>query len=108
MLARPGPDQEEIDMAIGLSIRFADGTAEQYDAIQAETRVDSDPPDGLIFHAAGPIKEGWGILDFWESRAQFDSFMESRIGPAIAALGDAAMPNPPEIKEFPVHNTTQP
>ena len=95
-------------MAIGLSIRFADGTAEQYDAIQAETRVDSDPPEGLIFHAAGPIKDGWGILDFWESRAQFDSFMESRIGPAIASLGDAAMPSPPEIKEFRVHNITQP
>ena len=95
-------------MAIGLSIRFSDGTAEQYDAVQAEAGVEADPPDGLIFHSAGPIKDGWGILDFWESRAQFDSFLESRIGPAIAALGDAAMPNPPEIKEFPVHNISAP
>jgi hypothetical protein len=94
-------------MAVGLSIRLADGTAEQYDAIQAGAGVESDPPEGLIFHAAGPIKDGWGILDFWESRAQFDSFMESRIGPAIAGLGDAAPPNPPEIKEFPVHNMMQ-
>ena len=61
-------------MAVGLSIRFADGTAEQYDAINAEMGVESDPPEGLIFHAAGPIKDGWGILDFWESRAQFDRF----------------------------------
>jgi hypothetical protein len=94
-------------MAVGLSLRFTDGTAEQYDAVHAEAGVENDPPEGLIFHAAGPIKDGWGILDFWESRAQFDSFMESRIGPAIAALGDAAMPNPPEIKEFPVHNMTK-
>ena len=91
-------------MAVGLSIRFADGTAEQYEAVNAEMGVEADPPEGLIFHAAGPIKEGWGVLDFWESRAQFDAFLESRIGPAIAALGDAAPPNPPEIKEFPVHN----
>ena len=72
-------------MAIGLSIRFADGTAEQYDAMNAEMGVESDQPEGLIFHAAGPIKDGWGIIDFWESRAQFDAFLESRIGPAIAA-----------------------
>ena len=91
-------------MAVGLSIRFSDATAEQYDAIQAEAGVESDPPEGLIFHAAGPIKDGWGILDFWESRAQFDSFLEGRIGPAIAALGDAAPPSPPEVKEFPIHN----
>jgi hypothetical protein len=91
-------------MAIGLSIRFADATAEQYDAVKTEMGIEDDLPDGQIFHAAGPIKEGWGILDFWESRAQFDAFLESRIGPAIAALGDAAPPNPPEIKEFPVHN----
>jgi hypothetical protein len=91
-------------MAVGLSIRFAGGTAEQYEAINAEMGVEENRPDGLIFHAAGPIKDGWGILDFWESRAQFDAFLEGRIGPAVAAAGDAGPPNPPEIKEFPVHN----
>ena len=90
-------------MAVGLSIRFSDGTAEQYDAINGEMGTDQDPPEGMIFHAAGPIKEGWGVLDFWESREHFDRFQESRLGPAIAALGDAAPPAP-EIKEFPVHN----
>ncbi len=91
-------------MAIGLSIRFAGGTAQQYDAMNAEMRVEEDRPDGLIFHAAGAIKDGWGILDFWESRAQFDTFLGSRIMPAISALGEGAPPAPPEIKEFPVHN----
>jgi hypothetical protein len=103
MLATRVPIQEE-DMAVGLSIRFADATAEQYDAMNAEMGVEENRPDGLIFHAAGPIKDGWGILDFWESRAQFDTFLEGRIGPAAAALGDAGPPSPPEIKEFPVHN----
>jgi hypothetical protein len=95
-------------MAIGLSIRFAGATAEQYDAVNAEMGVEADPPEGLIFHAGGPIDDGWGVLDFWESRAQFDAFLEGRIGPAIAALGDAAPPSPPTIMEFPVHNTIQP
>lgn len=95
-------------MAIGLSIRFSDGTKEQYEAINAEMNVEAEPPAGLIFHAGGPVHEGWGVLDFWESREQFDRFSEERLGPAIAALGDRAPQGPPEIKEFPVDNIIQP
>jgi hypothetical protein len=59
----------------------------------------------LIFHAAGPIDDGWGVIDFWESRDLFDSFLADRIRPAIEALGDRAPQSPPDIKEFPVYNT---
>jgi hypothetical protein len=95
-------------VAIGLSIRFVDGTAEQYDAVDAQLGVEADPPEGLIFHAAGPIRSGWGILDFWESREHFDRFFESRVGPAMAELGDRAPQGPPDIREFPVHKVIKP
>lgn len=91
-------------MAIGLRIKFEGATAEQYEAVNAQMGVEENRPDGLIFHAAGPIESGWGVIDFWESREQFDSFLESRIGPAIQELGDRAPQAPPDIKEFPVHN----
>jgi hypothetical protein len=92
-------------MAIGLRIKFEGGTAEQYEAVNAQMGVEENRPEGLIFHAAGPIEGGWGVIDFWESREQFDRFLESRIGPAIQELGDRAPQAPPDIKEFPVHNT---
>ena len=57
-----------------------------YDAVDAEMDVEGNPPEGLIFHSAGPIEDGWGVIDFWESREHFDRFQESRLGPAI---GDA-------------------
>lgn len=95
-------------MAIGLRIRFSGATAEQYEAVNDQLGVEDNLPEGLIFHAAGPVEDGWGILDFWESREQFDRFLESRIGPAIAELGDRAPQSPPDIKEFPVHNTIKP
>lgn len=95
-------------MAIGLRLKFEGGTQEQYDAINAGVDADSNPPEGLIFHAGGPIEGGWGIIDFWESRAHFDRFQQERLGPAIADAGDQAPPNPPEIKEFPVHHFTKP
>lgn len=94
-------------MAIGLRIRFEGGTQEQYDAMHAQMGVEENPPEGLIFHAGGPTNEGWGIIDFWESREQFDRFLEGRIGPAMQELGDRAPQSPPDIKEFPVHNITK-
>jgi hypothetical protein len=95
-------------MAIGLRLKFADGTQEQYEAVHAQIDVDANPPEGLIFHSAGPIEGGWGIIDFWESRGHFDRFLESRLGPGIHELAERAMQNPPDIKEFPVHHILKP
>lgn len=95
-------------MAVGLRLKFSGGTQEQYDAMHTHIGIDDDPPEGLIFHAAGPIDSGWGIIDFWESRDHFDRFQETRLGPAIGELGAQAMQSPPEIKEFPVHHLTKP
>ena len=95
-------------MAIGLRLKFEGGTQEQYDAVHSQIGVDDNPPEGMIFHAAGPIEGGWGIIDFWESREHFDRFQSERLGPAIQELGDRAFQGRPDIKEFPVHNLTKP
>jgi hypothetical protein len=99
---------KERTMAIGLRLKFEGGTQEQYDAVHRQIGVDDNPPEGLIFHAAGPIEGGWGIIDFWESREHFDRFQGARLGPAIQELGEGAFQGPPDIKEFPVHHTTKP
>jgi hypothetical protein len=95
-------------MAVGLRLKFDGGTQAQYDAVHGGMNVDADPPAGLIFHSAGPIDGGWGVIDFWESRDAFDRFAAERLQPKIQELGDQAMPAPPDIKEFPVHNITKP
>lgn len=95
-------------MAIGLRIKFPGGTQDQYEAINTQMDVEANLPEGLIFHAAGPLEDGWGVLDFWESREHFDRFFEGRVGPAMQELGDRAPQSPPEIKEFPVHNIIEP
>jgi len=68
-------------MAVGIRIKLAGVDAEQFDKVEAAINPRADYPDGLIFHASGPIDGGWGVLDFWESRSQFDSFAAGRIGP---------------------------
>jgi hypothetical protein len=95
-------------MAIGLRIKLPGGSAEMYDTVDGNLGIDTDPPEGLIFHSAGPIEDGWGVIDFWESREHFDNFQETRLGPAIGALGEDGPNGPPDIKEFPVHNIHKP
>jgi hypothetical protein len=95
-------------MAVGIRVKFSGGTQEQYDAVHGFMGVDQNPPEGLIFHAAGPIDGGWGVLDFWESRDAFDRFVGGRLQPALQELGDRAPQGPPDILEFPVHHTTKP
>ena len=87
-------------MAVGIRLKLADVTAEQMDALNAAIDPDGNPPDGILFPASGPVDGGWGVLDFWESRSQFDSFAAGRIGPGVQATGITAEP---EIHEFPVH-----
>jgi hypothetical protein len=87
-------------MAVGIRIKLEGVDAEQFDVVERSVDPDGNPPDGLIFHASGPIDGGWGVIDFWESREQFDRFAEERIGRAVAAAGVSAQP---DIREFPVH-----
>ena len=86
-------------MAVGIRLKLDGGTAEQIDRLNGD-RPGRQSPDGLIFHASGPVDGGWGVLDFWESREHFDRFAAERIGPAMAAIGATGAP---DIHEFPVH-----
>lgn len=87
-------------MAIGLRIKLPGVEVEEFDRIDALINVREDHPDGLIFSASGPVDGGWLVNDVWESRAHFDTFAATRIGPAVAAAGSTASP---EIEEFPIH-----
>jgi len=95
-------------MPIGLRIKFAGGTQQQYEAVHGAMNVDANPPDGLIFHSAGPIEDGWGVIDFWESREAFDRFAQARLMPTVQQLGSQAPPSPPDIKQFAVFHFTKP
>jgi len=93
-------------MTVGIRIKLAGVTQEQFDAMHDHVDPVGNPPKGLVFHASGPIDDGWGVIDFWESRQDFDAF-QPRIQEAVGASG-AQMQGPPDIKEFPVHEIFQP
>jgi hypothetical protein len=88
-------------MAVGIKLKFKGLDAATYDAINEHVDPASNPPSGLIFHSSGPTDSGWRVIDFWESRADFDTF-SGRVMAAVEAAG-IELPAPPEIAEFPVH-----
>jgi hypothetical protein len=103
----PVTQGREFVLAIGIRIKLPGVTEEQFEAAHAHINPDRSSPPGMLFHASGPIDGGWGVIDFYESRADFDAFLESNIQPGIAASG-VQMQGPPDIKEFPVHEIIHP
>jgi len=88
-------------VAVGIRIKLPGVTQEEFDNSHDHVNPDRTPPKGLLFHASGPIDGGWGIIDFWESRADFDAF-QPQIEQGMASAG-MELQGPPDIKEFPVH-----
>lgn len=57
-------------------------------------------PAGELLHVAGPTPSGWRIFDIWETRADFDRFVEAKLGAALTKVGVTE----PQLAEFPIHN----
>ncbi len=93
-------------MTVGIRLKLQGVTEAQFDEVNSHVDPKSNPPTGLLFHSSGPIDGGWGVIDFWESRAAFDAF-QPRIQSSMEAAG-VELQGPPDIKEFPVHETFQP
>jgi hypothetical protein len=55
-------------------------------AVSKEMGVAEDPPDGLIVHVSVPRGDTTFIVDVWETREQFESFSENRLGPAATKI----------------------
>ena len=87
--------------AVCLMMHFATMDRGKYDDVM---RVldwkNAGPPTGLIRHMAGP--KGWGVVDVWESRSDFDRFFETGLEHAFERVG-ARMPQM-QMTVFEVHN----
>ncbi len=60
-----------------------------------------EPPEGILFHACGPVAGGWRIVDVWESRDAFDRFVDGVFLPAMRAHGG---PLPSRREVFETHH----
>jgi hypothetical protein len=78
---------------------------EQFDAVHKIITA-GEPPKGLLFHSSAPVGGDWVVIDFWESRRDYDAAMPL-IQKAIESAG-VTPKGPPSVEEFPVHETFRP
>jgi hypothetical protein len=89
-------------MAIGALYELPGFTQENYEAVVAV--VGEEVPRGCYFHIAGPIDEGWRVIEVWESEQAQGAFQRERLDPACDQVGlDRVTPS-----YFAVHNTEPP
>lgn len=90
-------------MAIMMILEWEGVSPEQYAHVNETMGIasDADAPDGLISHSAAIDEQGeMVIVDLWESEQALGSFVENRLGPALAEAGIPQ--SQPRI--HPVHN----
>jgi len=54
-----------------------DRSTTNYDAISERLQAEDQPPAGLLVHTAGFTGNGFRIFEVWESREDYERFVES-------------------------------
>jgi hypothetical protein len=92
-------------MAVGVQLDFPGSTLEQYDQVLEWLGLLPGGPAarGQLFHWVTAIDGGVRVIDVWESREAFDSFMETKVRPVLPEIG-VADPSDEDIHVFEVHN----
>jgi hypothetical protein len=74
-------------VAVAMLFENPEGSKEQYQEFSRKMFGGKDAPDepiqGLIIHTAGQTERGFRIFDVWESRADYERFMNEYVEPAM-------------------------
>jgi hypothetical protein len=96
-------------VSYGIVLAFDGVGADQYWAVNEKLGINPDGtgdwPSGLRSHSGGPTATGWVVCEVWESKADQEAFMASRLG---AALGEIGLPAPSQIIESELVNYQTP
>jgi hypothetical protein len=88
-------------MAVLAIVNIPGGTPEQYEGVREAVGWESNPPQGLHFHAAAFGEDGvMRVVDVWETAEDMQNFHKSRLGEQMGKLG---MPEP-QISIYPAYN----
>ncbi len=84
-------------MAIGLLFNGSGVTQAQYEQARNEVAPGNRPPAGLLYHAAGPIPNGWRVIEIWESQEAAERFFQDKLGAALQRANISVQPERFEV-----------
>ena len=92
-------------MPYGIVLVFEGVGEDQYWAVNDRLGIARDGtgdwPAGIVSHAGGPTATGWIVSEVWNSKADQEAFMASRLGAALGAVG---VPEPVQVIESDLAN----
>ena len=96
-------------MPYGIVLVFDGVGADQYWAVNERLGINPDGsgnwPDGILSHAGGSTATGLVVTEVWNSKADQEAFMASRLGAALAEVG---LPAPAQVIESDLVNYRTP
>jgi len=92
-------------MSVCLILQFPGIDEKKYEGVMKELGLKNGKtswPKGIVSHVAGVTNEGFCVVDVWNSKQEFDTFMDTRLKPAFQAAGGLPQPR---VMTFDVHNS---
>jgi hypothetical protein len=66
-------------MSVLAVIEVPGGSLALDEALADAWNLNDDPPAGNRFRMAGPMDGGWRVISLWDSREQFQDFLDERL-----------------------------
>jgi hypothetical protein len=82
-------------MATVMLMHWPEVTREHYEQARREINWEGRTPKGAKFHVTWFGPDGFRVLDIWESRQDFERFVEERLTPGVKKVG---IPGEPRIQ----------
>jgi hypothetical protein len=92
-------------MAVIAHVVIPGVTPEQYDKVRVAADWLNKAPDGGLAHLTWWEGDTCHNIDGWESEGDFNTFGETRLGPAMAQVGVTAEP---QVTFYPAHEVYAP
>jgi quinol monooxygenase YgiN len=84
-------------MAIAAVFEGAGVSQDQYYQVFNEVITNRERPPGLLSHHAGPIEDGFCVIETWESPEALQRFFDDKLGEALQRANIQAQPKTFEI-----------
>jgi len=79
-------------MATVMLMHWPEVSKEQYEQARKAVNWEGEAPQGGKFHVAWFGEDGLHVLDLWESREDFEQFVEQRLMPGVRKIGIQGQP----------------
>jgi hypothetical protein len=92
-------------MATVMTMHWPEVTKEKYDQVRRDVNWEGDVPKGAKFHVAWFGDDGLRVVDLWDSREDFEAFVQQRLTPGVQRAG---IEGQPRVEYAPSHSIFAP